>query len=343
MRNKIYIFLLILLSASTSLFAQQEAQFSQFMFNKLSFNPGYAGNDQKICFTGFGRQQWMGFTDANGDKTAPQTFLASLDACLNFSNKTNFWSRSGIGLVVSSDKLGYEATTTVRISYAYHVNVGAGKLGIGAQIGFLDKKIDYSKFVVSLGQPGDDPVIAAGLANNGGKPSNMFTDYAFGLYYQLPGKFYIGMSALNLSEPKGFPYTSTNGTTSTSGDAYNLDRTYYITGGYEYTFPSDPSFELDPHMLIQTDFTTTQYDIAAILKYNNKVWGGLSYRVQDAITVILGWSPIPAWSFGYSYDITTSNMGGAGKSSGSHEIFAKYCFNISFPTYVKSYRNTRWL
>lgn len=335
--------MLILLSASTSLFAQQEAQFSQFMFNKLSFNPGYAGNDQKICFTGFGRQQWMGFTDANGDKTAPQTFLASLDACLNFSNKTNFWSRSGIGLVVSSDKLGYEATTTVRISYAYHVNVGAGKLGIGAQIGFLDKKIDYSKFVVSLGQPGDDPVIAAGLANNGGKPSNMFTDYAFGLYYQLPGKFYVGMSALNLSEPKGFPYTSTNGTTSTSGDAYNLDRTYYITGGYEYTFPSDPSFELDPHMLIQTDFTTTQYDIAAILKYNNKVWGGLSYRVQDAITVILGWSPIPAWSFGYSYDITTSNMGGAGKSSGSHEIFAKYCFNISFPTYVKSYRNTRWL
>ncbi|MEI6821402.1 MAG: type IX secretion system membrane protein PorP/SprF [Bacteroidota bacterium] len=335
MRNKIYLFLLLLLSASTSLFAQQEAQFSQFMFNKLSFNPGFAGNDQKICFTGFARQQWMGFTDANGDKTAPQTFLASLDACLNFSNKTNFWSRSGIGLVVSQDKLGYEATTTVRISYAYHINVGAGKLGIGAQIGFLDKKIDFTKFVAI--QP-DDP-----LLGNKAKQSNMFTDYAFGLYYQLPGKFYVGMSALNLSEPKGFPWTGSSNGNTVSGNAYSLDRTYYLTGGYEYVFPSDPSFELDPQMIVKTDFKSAQYDIAAILKYNNKVWGGLSYRVQDAITVILGWSPIPAWSFGYSYDITTSNMGGAGKSSGSHEIFAKYCFNISFPTYVKSYRNTRWL
>ena len=231
--------------------------------------------------------------------------------------------------------MGYEATTTVRISYAYHINVGAGKLGIGAQIGFLDKKIDFTKFVAI--QP-DDP-----LLSNKAKQSNMFTDYAFGLYYQLPGKFYVGMSALNLSEPKGFPYTYGTGSNSVSGNAYSLDRTYYLTGGYEYVFPSDPSFELDPQMIVKTDFKSAQYDIAAILKYNNKVWGGLSYRVQDAITVILGWSPIPAWSFGYSYDITTSSMGGAGKSSGSHEIFAKYCFNISFPTYVKSYRNTRWL
>ncbi len=332
MKNKIYTLLLVMLFAASSLYAQQEAQFSQFMFNKLAYNPGYAGSDQKICFTGLARQQWMGFQDPNGDNTAPQTFLASLDACLNFSNRDNFWSRSGIGLLVSQDKLGYEKATTVKISYSYHVNLGGGKLGIGAQIGFIDKKIDFAKFI-----PIDaaDPLLITKTLQ-----SNFFTDYAFGLYYQMPGKYYLGFSSLNLSEPKGFNYLDSHGGTSYS---YALDRAYFIMAGYEYIFPDNPSFELDPHLLVKTDFKSTQYDIAALLRYNNKVWGGLSYRVQDAITVILGWSPIPAWQFGYSYDITTSSMGGAGKSSGSHELFVKYCFNITFPYNPKSYRNTRHL
>ena len=328
MRNKIFTLLLFLFIASTnSVFAQQEAQFSQFMFNKLSFNPGATGINKKICLSTFARQQWMGFTDPTGDKTAPQTMMVSLDACFNFTQKTNFWSRSGLGIVVSQDKLGFESATAARISYSYHVNLGNGLLGIGAQIGFVDKKIDFAKFIAIQK---DDPLLASPA-----KQSNFFTDYSVGLYYQQPGKYYFGVSAVNITQPKGFQWSG--------GYAYTLDRTVFITGGYEYVFPDNPSFELDPHLLVKTDLKTAQYDVAAILKYENKVWGGLSYRVQDAITVILGWSPIPAWSFGYSYDITTSSMGGSGKSSGSHEIFAKYCFNINIPTYVKSYKNSRHL
>ena len=174
------------------------------------------------------------------------------------------------------------------------------------------------------------------------KGSDFFTDFAFGIYYNVPGKYYVGISALNLSEPTGFAWKSTSSTATVSGgNAVQLKRTYFATAGYEYIFPSNPSFELDPSLLIKTDFVSAQYDVSAILKYDNKFWGGLSYRVQDAVTVLVGMNMGP-FKFGYSYDITTSKLGGAGKSNGSHELFLRYCFKISIPTYPKSYKNTRY-
>jgi len=313
MRSKIFTFLLLLLGANTMIFAQQEAQFSQFMFNTMAINPGYAGSNGAICLNTFARQQWMGFKDPDGSNTAPQTFLFSIDAPIKFLH-------GGLGAVISKDKIGFEDNTNVRLAYAYRVNVGNGFLGIGAEAAFLDKKIDYTKFKpIDTGDP---------KLNGKAKESDFFTDFAFGAYYNVPGKFNVGISALNLSEPKQ--------------GAYALKRTYFITSGYEFVFPNNPSFELDPSVLIKTDFVSAQYDVAAILKYENRFWGGLSYRVQDAATVLVGvnWKN---FKFGYSYDITTSSMGGSGKSSGSHELFLRYCFKIEIPTYVKSYKNTRYL
>ena len=324
MRIKIFTFLLIILGVNTIVFSQQEAQFSQYMFNTMALNPGYAGSNGAICLNTFARQQWMGFKDPDGSSTAPQTFLFSLDAPIKFLH-------GGLGAVISKDKIGFEDNTNVRLAYAYRVNVGTGFLGIGAEAAFLDKKIDFTKFKYI--DP-DDPALM-----NKAKESNFYTDFAFGIYYNVPGKFYAGISALNLSEPKGFYYKDIN-----NADQYSfrLKRTYFITGGYEYIFPNNPSFELDPHILIKTDFVSAQYDVSAILKYENRFWGGLSYRVHDAATVLLGvnWKN---FKFGYSYDITTSSMGGSGKSSGSHELFLRYCFKIEIPHPVKSYKNTRYL
>lgn len=332
MRSKIFTLLLLLLGANTFIFAQQEAQFSQFMFNTMAINPGYAGSNGAICLNTFARQQWMGFKDPDGSSTAPQTFLFSIDAPIKFLH-------GGLGAMISKDKIGFENNVNVRLAYAYRVNLGNGFLGIGAEAAFLDKKIDFNKFKTADGNPDADPVIRAGKANG----SEFFTDFAFGIYYNVPGKFYVGLSALNLSEPKGFAWKSSDPNALVkSGDAVSLKRTYFITGGYEYVFPSNPSFELDPHVLIKTDFVSAQYDIAAILKYENRFWGGLSYRVQDAATILIGvnWKD---FKFGYSYDLTTSSMGGSGKSSGSHELFLRYCFKIEIPHPVKSYKNTRYL
>jgi type IX secretion system PorP/SprF family membrane protein len=324
MRSKIFTLLLLLLGTNSIIFAQQEAQFSQFMFNTMAFNPGYAGSNNAICLNTFARQQWLGFKDPDGSNTAPQTFLFSIDAPIKFLH-------GGLGAIISKDKIGFEDNTNVRLAYSYIVNLGSGFLGIGAEAAFLDKKIDYSKFKPI--DPGD-PVL-----NGKAKESNFYTDFAFGIYYNVPGKFYAGISALNLSEPKGFNYKDIN---NVDQNSFSLKRTYFITGGYEYVFPSNPSFELDPSVLIKTDFVSAQYDIAAILKYENRFWGGLSYRVQDAATILIGvnWKN---FKFGYSYDLTTSNMGESGKSSGSHELFLRYCFKIEIPKTFKSYKNTRYL
>jgi type IX secretion system PorP/SprF family membrane protein len=332
MRSKIFTFLLILFVANNFVFAQQEAQFSQYMFNTMAINPGYAGSNGAICLNTFARQQWAGFKDPDGSSTAPQTFLFSIDAPIKFLH-------GGLGAVISSDKAGFEKNTNFRLAYAYRLNLGTGFLGIGVEAAFLDKKIDFSKF--RTGDEEDlngakDPVLVSGKANG----SDFFTDFAFGIYYNVPGKFYVGISALNLSEPTGFAWKPLTGT-GAGGNAVQLKRTYFATGGYEYIFPSNPSFEFNPSFLIKTDFVSAQYDIAALLKYDNKFWGGLSYRVQDAVTLLIGlnWSN---FKFGYSYDITTSKLGGSGKSNGSHELFLIYCFKITIPTYVKSYKNTRY-
>lgn len=334
MRSKIFTFLLILFVANNYVFAQQEAQFSQYMFNTMAINPGYAGSNGAICLNTFARQQWAGFKDPDGSSTAPQTFLFSIDAPIKFLH-------GGLGAVISSDKAGFEKNTNFRLAYAYRLNLGAGFLGIGVEAAFLDKKIDFSKFRTGDEEDREgakDPVLVSGKA----KGSDFFTDFAFGIYYNVPGKFYVGISALNLSEPTGFAWKATDANSPVqNGNAVQLKRTYFATGGYEYIFPSNPSFEFNPSFLIKTDFVSAQYDIAALLKYDNKFWGGLSYRVQDAVTLLIGlnWSN---FKFGYSYDITTSKLGGSGKSNGSHELFLRYCFKITIPTYVKSYKNTRY-
>lgn len=324
MRVKILFLLISIVGIIHTVRGQQEAQFSQFMFNTMAINPGYAGANGAICMNAFARQQWMGFKDPDGTSTSPQTLLFSIDAPVKFLH-------GGLGAVISKDKLGYEDNTNVRLAYAYRTPLGNGFLGIGLEAAFLDKKIDFTKFVAI--DPGD-PVL-----NGKAKESEFFTDYAFGVYYNQPGKFYLGLSALNLSEPKGFDYKDINNNSKLS---FSLKRTYFLQGGYEYVFPSNPSFQLDPHILVKTDFVSAQYDIAAILKYENRFWGGLSYRVQDAATVLLGVNWMN-FKFGYSYDITTSSMGGSGKSSGSHEIFVRYCFTIEIPKVYKSYKNTRYL
>jgi type IX secretion system PorP/SprF family membrane protein len=114
-------------------------------------------------------------------------------------------------------------------------------------------------------------------------------------------------------------------------EAPKLRRHYFITGGYEYTIPDFPSVVLKPSLFIKTDFVSAQYDVTCLAEYNNIYWGGLSYRVQDAVALIVGFKPSPKMIIGYSYDFTTSAIGRNGRSSGSHEIMFGYCFQVEIP------------
>ena len=299
----------------------------------MLINPGYAGINKRICITTLFREQWTGFKstlkDGSTVKTNPETYGISIDAPIRVLH-------GGIGFSVLSDKLGFENNIGVKIGYAYHAGIGNGTLGIGLQVGFLNKTIDFSKFnPIDAG----DPILSAS-----DKKSTFMTDLSFGMFYNIPGKLYAGISTTQLIQSKmKFAVPEI---------ASSLKRTYYLTGAYHYVIPGHTDWEVSPYVLIKTDFASAQYDITAMVKWQNMIWAGLSYRVQDAVAIIVGAYPFnqPSMSdalkqikIGYSYDITTSALGKSGRSSGSHEIMLGYCFKIVTTPKITKYINTRFL
>jgi type IX secretion system PorP/SprF family membrane protein len=299
-------FWILLSLVNVAAFSQQEAQFSHNMFNNMAINPGFAGHTEAICATAIARTQWMGFTDPQGNKGAPQTYLLSADGYISPI-------RGGLGLVISQDKLGFEKNLGVKIGYARQMNIGAGKLGAGVQVGFLNKSIDFTKFVAI--DP-DDPCLQAN------KPSDMITDIAFGLFYSIKDKLYAGLSSSQ--------FLQTQSSFGTDVASPKLKRHYYFTTGGQIQL-NNPMFEIDPSLLVKSDGASLQFDVNALLWYNNRFWGGLSYRPVDAVVVLVGMKPWPNnddLKCGISYDITTSALGSKGRSNGTIEVMLNYCFKI---------------
>jgi type IX secretion system PorP/SprF family membrane protein len=301
--------------------SQQEAQFTQNMFYNMIYNPGFAGNENAICAVGGYRYQWAGFKDAEGNHVAPETFHLSVSAPVRIL-------KGGLGGSLISDQIGFTRTIGLRLGYAYQLKLGFGKLGMGLQAAFNNRTIDFSKF-----KPVDtnDPIII------GGEESDMLIDFNFGLFYRVPGSYFIGISGVNMLESRGAVLAS-----SSSADLrMRLDRTIYLHGGYDFVFRGNPNFELQPSMVVRTNLSSVQVDIAALMKYKDLFWGGLSYRLQDAIGIIIGVA-YKDFKIGYSYDINVSKLklpvGG-----GTHEVMLSYCFQLEIEKGRKSYKNTRFL
>ena len=295
-------------------FAQQDAQFSHNMFNRLATNAGYAGTNNAICATLIGRSQWLSFPGS------PKSFLLSLDAPVAILH-------GGLGLTLVSDQLGYEKNLNAKLAYSFHLVLSGGILGIGLEGGMMQKGIDGSHWVSPNGDPSTDKSIP-------GTISTVTYDVGFGAYYAT-NQFYVGLSSTHLPQSvltKGnFNYTNV--------------RHYYITGGYDFQLPDNPNIELKPSLLAKSDGRETQLDVNMLVQYNKLFWGGVSYRITDAIVALVGFNYGLAngsnLRVGYSYDITTSAL--RGYSSGSHELLLGYCFNIKAPEKKQSHQNVRFL
>jgi type IX secretion system PorP/SprF family membrane protein len=321
---KIYkraVFIVLLVLPFVGLKAQQEAQFVHNMFNGIFYNPGFAGSIGGISALGLVRQQWVGFKDSDGNNIAPSTYTLSIHSPLNFLH-------GGVGLNIYNDKLGFQSEIGVKLMYAYRVDIGMGNLGIGTQLDFINSTWDLAKLREGANDE-NDPVLAGG-----GEQKDMKFDFGLGVQYLVPDKFYVGASATRILQPK-----SKNSESDTA--LYQYKRHYFLSGGYEWSFPNNPSYVIEPSLLIKSDAVKTQFDLAALLKYNNKVWGGVSYstlRVMDPFSVLLGLS-IKDIIIGYAYTIPTSPIG----SGGSHEVMVGYNFKINMDKGRRSYRNTRFL
>ena len=319
--KKIYLSLVVATLWASSLFAQQDPQFTQFMYDRLSVNPGFAGAGESWCATAIGRQQWSGFSGQ------PNTGLLNVSGPIPSI-------RSGVGVSVYLDEIGPQSVTAARLSYAYHLKLGgATKLGLGIGLGVLSSSLtndwrayDYIDGNLSgIGTGVGDPSIPQNSQN-----ATTF-DASFGAYLHNP-KYYAGISAVHLNE----------------GDLSEMNiqvaRHLYAMAGYY--FELNPIWTLSPHVLAKTDLSSTQVDVNASIMYNNSFWAGVSYRLEDAIAPMAGYryafpNGQSVLKIGYSYDLTTSELNNY--SSGSHEIMLSFCYRPEKPSPKRVYKNPRFL
>jgi type IX secretion system PorP/SprF family membrane protein len=316
--KKVFSFLYFIIIVNLAAVGQQDPQFTNNVFYKLGVNPGYAGIQNTINGMMLNRYQWVGF------KGAPKTLVFCAEGAFDV-----FGHPGGLGLNVVSDKLGFEKNNWVDIIYSYKKQLKAGVLGIGISAGFFNKSIDGDWDVPEnedadiYTDPGSDPEVPDQAV------SQMAFDLGLGLYLNA-NKYFIGASVTHLNQA-AIKFDEESSTF--------LARHYYLSGGYNIKLP-DPLFEVRPSILIKTDLASWQTDLNALLVYNEKFWGGLNYRYQDAISLLMGAELINGMVVGYSFDLTTSALGRYGY--GSHEFFVSYSVTLE-KSRNRKYKSIRYL
>jgi type IX secretion system PorP/SprF family membrane protein len=308
---------------SLGLSAQQEAQFSQNYLINPTFNPGAVGIlPNTHCFHLMARQQWMGF------EGRPTTAL------LSYSGNPAQWDNVGIGGTFVYDQIGLQSNIFFKAAGSYSFNVAKGKLGVGADLGVISKQFSGDIIVKDPSDPN--------VANLNGASSTNF-DLGVGVYYTRPRELYFGISGQKL-----IPQEISWGTATPTLRPHS-----FITGGYYQQLNDD--FFLIPSTIIKTDFVSTQLDVNVLLEYQQFLWGGVSYRVQDAIVFTVGGRK-GNMKAGLAYDFTTSNLNQQGtfefapddngntpeaktnnRSFGAVELYLGYCFVQPEPPLFPSY------
>ena len=301
--NKIFILILGVVSIIT-VSAQQDPQFSQNMFNKLANNPGFAGSRGNIATSVLHRSQWMGF------EGAPTTQNFSIDAELPFLH-------GGVGLNVVKDNIAEFSNLALQASYAYRTELGVGQIGMGMSVGMYQSGINGG--ALKPAQIGDNAIPT-------GEVKGSSLDIGAGIYYNTQD-FYIGLSSAHMTEPT---------IEWTDGQDFGLSRHYFLIAGY--THDLNTSLLLHPSIYLKSDGATSQLDINANLIYNNKMWGGVSYRLDEGVIMLAGMNVNEDLRFGLGYDVTMMNP-----MSNSLEFMLGYNFKIKTNKSVSKYKNPRFL
>ena len=304
--KQLFTFLALILGFSLA-FGQQPAQYSLFMMNKLNWNPAYAGLDNSLSATGVYRAQWAGL-EGN-----PITQNVNVHMPLYILS-------SGVGINLENDELGAERRTTGTVSYNYQLPVGRrGLLAIGLSAGLAQRTLDGSK----LRTPDGDYDIDASVIihNDGLLPISQINasaaTFGAGIYYYSE-RFEAGFAARNLSEP----------IVDLDAISLVLKRTFFFNAGGHFDLGG--SLSLHPSLLVRSDLAQTQTDVAAILQYNDNIFGGASFRGYnsdniDAVAFIAGFKLSENVTLAYAYDLTLSALNQV--SNGSHEVMINYNLN----------------
>lgn len=304
--------------------AQQNIQFTQYIFNTMSVNPAYAGYKEEWFGQVALRSQWTGLDGA------PKTGQVSFDGLVDPASK-----RIGVGLQVTADKLGAQSATSAYANLAYRLRLNAEdteRLSFGIAVGLTNYGLDGT--LLNPVDQGDQNLPTGQISSN-------IPDARFGIYYYNP-KFYIGASVMDLFSGDG-----SNGIFRwDAGSSANLKRKrhIYIIAGMLNNL-SD-GIKLRPSILLKEDFKgPTSLDLSGMFIFNERFWLGASYRTgmniwnkgysegltltnTNSISGIAQFHVSNNLRIGYSYDYMLNKLGSA--QSGSHEITLGMTFPSSF-------------
>src|SRR5690554_2374006 len=313
--KKIISFLYLLACINLTVFSQTDPQFTNNMFYKLGVNPAFAGADNALNGLLLNRYQWEGM------KGAPSVLVFSADAATNL-----FKTAGGLGFNIINDKVGNANNILVNANYAYRTDLNIGTLSFGVSGGVYNQSIN-GDWDIPDGDEYTPPSSDQGIPQ--GESSQVALDLGLGVYL-LTNKYYLGLSSTHINQAS-IEYDET-------ARSY-LSRHYYLMGGYNIRL-ADPLFEVRPSFLFKSDVATWQLDVNANVVYNEKYWAGISYRVQDAVALLLGLELASGLRIGYSFDLVTSAIGYYGFAS--HEIFVSYSVNLDRNRSQK-YKSIRFL
>lgn len=286
----------MLFTLTTQLFAQQLPLFTQYVFNKYVFNPAVTGTEDHFTAIANYRYQWQGVTDA------PRTYILSVHGPHKFKNY-------GIGGALYTDVTGPTSKTGAYLSYAYHLKVNDNqKVSLGLSGGLMQYRVDGTK--ITLADPGD-------LVLSNSLLTKFVPDFGFGAYWY-GDKFYVGVSVPQFIQSR--VDFSDDGTQSLS----KLTSHFYVNAGYKFVINEDISVE--PSFMMRYSYPVVpQVDMAVRGIYQEMFYLGTLFRTQDALAIMAGYQTADEkFTFGYSYDITRSDLDLF--SNGSHELMVKARF-----------------
>jgi len=295
MRTRVLI-IAVMLIAFNELLAQQTPMYTQYMLNDFAYNPAIAGTKEYYQAKSNNRYQWIGITDA------PRTYILSV---YGPHRKLDM----GFGGMVFNDVTGPTSRLGVYGSYAYNVRIKDDlRFSSGLSLGLLQYKVDGSK--ITLHDEGDPS-----LGNN------MYVDYlpdaSMGVYFYA-AKYSVGLSVAQLfSSNVKFKDLEQLGIN-------KLKRHMMLHGSYLFDINDD--FSVEPMLMLKFVVPAPiQADINARVIYRNMVWAGFGYRTKDAASILVGYNYQDQLIFGYSYDITFTDL--RKYSSGTHELMIGARFN----------------
>jgi type IX secretion system PorP/SprF family membrane protein len=286
---------ILLLNLTSTAYSQQDALFSQYMFNPYAINPAYGGSRNSISTTLLHRSQWLGLDGA------PHTQSFAIHSKIGESGLA-------LGGALAHDVIGPSRNFYTSFSGGYHLKMKVGHLAFALRAGLFNSILNQG--LVSFEDQSD-------AFNTGGKQSALAPSFDFGTYYY-SNRFFVGLSVNHLTKHKlnfsAFPDNS----------SIYLKRHYMLNVGA--VFEVSKNFALKPSVLLKySEGSVPSLDANISFLYKAKWWLGVSVRNLNSIVFLTEFNFTDYFRAGYAYDLSINKL--KSYNNGSHEIFIGFDFS----------------